>query len=132
MTIDYAPTTTHELKSGVRHFEYTINQLTKLLGLTARAIRFYEEKGLVKPGRSWAGRIYTRRDFQRLSVIARGRRAGLSLEDIEEILAAYDPTDGGRKQVGVALDRLHERLLTLDAQRSALISEISELESCRA
>jgi DNA-binding transcriptional MerR regulator len=127
MSIDYAPTLSVEPKTAIRSFEYTINQLSKLLGLTARAIRFYEEKGLVKPGRSWSGRVYTRRDFQRLSVIARGRKAGLSLEDLEDILNAYDPADHGKKQVELALDRLHERLLVLDAQRAALLSEISEL-----
>ncbi len=130
MSIDYAPSHV-EPKGAIRSFEYTINQLSKLLGLTARAIRFYEEKGLVKPGRSWSGRVYTRRDFQRLSVIARGRKAGLSLEDVEDILAAYDPADHGKKQVELALDRLHEKLLTLDAQRAALVSEIKELETTR-
>ncbi len=132
MSVDYAPTPVIEPKGALRSFEYSINQLSKLLGLTARAIRFYEEKGLVKPGRSWAGRVYTRRDFQRLSVIARGRKAGLSLEDLEDILDAYDPADHGRKQVGLALDRLHERLLVLDAQRHALVSEISVLETMQA
>ncbi len=130
MSVDYAPSHV-EPKGAIRSFEYTINQLSKLLGLTARAIRFYEEKGLVKPGRSWSGRVYTRRDFQRLSVIARGRKAGLSLEDVEDILAAYDPADQGKKQVELALDRLHEKLLTLDAQRAALVSEIKELETTR-
>jgi DNA-binding transcriptional MerR regulator len=127
MSIDYAPTVS-EPKTALRSFEYSINQLSKLLGLTARAIRFYEEKGLVKPGRSWAGRVYSRRDFQRLSVIARGRKAGLSLEDLEDILAAYDPADHGRKQVELALERLRERLVVLDLQRNALVSEIGVLE----
>jgi len=130
MSIDYAPSHV-EPKGAIRSFDYTINQLSKLLGLTARAIRFYEEKGLVKPGRSWSGRVYNRRDFQRLSVIARGRKAGLSLEDLEDILDAYDPVDHGKKQVELALGRLHEKLLTLDAQRAALISEIKALEGDR-
>lgn len=127
MSIDYAPTSHADAKGSLRSFEYSINQLSKLLGLTARAIRFYEEKGLVKPGRSWSGRVYTRRDFQRLSVIARGRKAGLSLEDLEDILEAYDPADHGRRQVELALERLRERLLVLDAQRAALMSEIAVL-----
>ncbi|HEY2660909.1 MAG TPA: MerR family transcriptional regulator [Caulobacteraceae bacterium] len=131
MSVDYAPTTAAEPKGALRSFEYSINQLSKLLGLTARAIRFYEEKGLVKPGRSWAGRVYTRRDFQRLSVIARGRKAGLSLEDLEDILAAYDPADHGAKQVELALDRLHEKLVALDAQRATLMSEINTLGARR-
>lgn len=130
MSIDYAPTHV-EPKGAIRSFEYTINQLSKLLGLTARAIRFYEEKGLVKPGRSWSGRVYTRRDFQRLSVIARGRKAGLSLEDLEDILGAYDPADHGQKQVELALERLHDKLVELDAQRAALVSEITVLENAR-
>lgn len=131
MSIDYAPSRA-EPKGAIRSFEYTINQLSKLLGLTARAIRFYEEKGLVKPGRSWSGRIYNRRDFQRLSVIARGRKAGLSLEDLEDILDAYDPVDHGAKQVELALDRLQHKLVELDAQRAALVAEIKMLEGARA
>ncbi|QUD88250.1 MerR family transcriptional regulator [Phenylobacterium montanum] len=130
MSIDYAPSHV-EPKGAIRSFEYSINQLSKLLGLTARAIRFYEEKGLVKPGRSWSGRVYTRRDFQRLSVIARGRKAGLSLEDLEDILDAYDPADHGHKQVELALDRLQEKLVELDTQRAAIVAEMAVLENAR-
>ena len=108
-----------------------ISDVVRRTGIPASTLRFYEEKGLVKPGRSWSGRVYNRRDFQRLSVIARGRKAGLSLEDLEDILDAYDPVDHGKKQVELALGRLHEKLLTLDAQRAALISEIKALEGDR-
>jgi DNA-binding transcriptional MerR regulator len=66
---------------------WTVSQLAKELGTTPRAIRFYEEKGLLSPRRSSSDyRVYSKRDRTRLSLILKGKRFGLSLEEIADIL----------------------------------------------
>ena len=89
MSIDYAPSHV-EPKGAIRSFEYSINQLSKLLGLTARAIRFYEDMGLLAPRRAGLQRIYTSRDRARLTLTLRAKRLGLKLTEAKEILDMYD------------------------------------------
>ena len=106
---------------------YYIAELARLFDVTARALRFYEEKGLLSPIRKGASRIYTRRDYHRLEVIVRARKVNLGLDEIEELLALYDPSDNGRAQVARALDHMHDRAARLDAERAAVDAAIAEL-----
>ncbi len=106
---------------------YYIAELARLFDVTARALRFYEEKGLLSPIRKGAGRIYTRRDYHRLEVIVRARKVNLGLGEIEELLELYDPTDNGRAQVARALERMHDRAARLDEERAAVDAAIAEL-----
>ena len=106
---------------------YYISELARLFDVTARALRFYEEKGLLSPIRKGASRIYTRRDYHRLEVIVRARKVNLGLGEIEELLELYDPTDNGRAQVARALERMHDRAARLDEERAAVAAAIAEL-----
>ena len=106
---------------------YFIAELQRIFDVTARALRFYEEKGLLSPIRKGMSRIYTRRDYHRLEVIVRARKVNLGLGEIEELLALYDPTDNGRAQVARALERMHDRAAHLEAERAAGEAAIAEL-----
>jgi DNA-binding transcriptional MerR regulator len=106
---------------------YYIAELQRLFDITARALRFYEEKGLLSPIRKGTSRIYTRRDYHRLEVIVRARKVNLGLGEIEELLELYDPADGGRAQLAKALERMHDRAARLDAERAAVDAAIAEL-----
>jgi DNA-binding transcriptional MerR regulator len=106
---------------------YYIAELQRLFGVTARALRFYEEKGLLSPIRKGTSRIYTRRDYHRLEVIVRARKVNLGLDEIEELLALYDPADQGRAQVARALQSMHDRAARLDAERAAVDAAIEDL-----
>jgi DNA-binding transcriptional MerR regulator len=107
---------------------YSIGEMGRLFGLTARALRFYEEKGLLEPEREGLLRHYSRRDYRRVQVIVRGRRAGLSLEQIQELLDLYDPADQGRRQMARSLEHLRERAAKLDEQRAHIAEQIADLE----
>ena len=108
---------------------YSIGQLSRLFGVTPRALRFYEQIGLVEPDRDGAARVYSRGDYQRLKVIVGARRAGLKLEHIRELLDLYQPADHGVAQVKGAIVRLRERLAELEAQRELAAHSLTELEA---
>ena len=78
---------------------FTITDLAREFGLTTRAIRFYEDQGLLRPRRLGRSRVYTNRDRVRLKLTLRGKRLGLSLSEIRELLDMYDAAKGGRGQL---------------------------------
>jgi DNA-binding transcriptional MerR regulator len=71
---------------------YTIQALSREFGITARTLRFYEDKGLLEPGRRGSTRVYSERDRTRLKLTLRGKRLGFSLEECREIIDMYDPS----------------------------------------
>ena len=77
----------------------TVTELARELGITPRAIRFYETKGLLNPGRAGTTRVYTHRERGRLQLILRGKRLGFSLTDIGEYLDLYDADPTQRDQI---------------------------------
>ena len=108
---------------------YLIGELCAHFSLSPRALRFYEEKGLITPRRgAQKTRHYSRADFNRVQLISWGRRAALSLEEIRELLNDYDSADKGHSQMVKALDKLREKAERLDAQRSHIAAEIDRLE----
>jgi DNA-binding transcriptional MerR regulator len=70
--------------------DYSITELCSEFGVTARALRFYEDEGLISPQRRGTQRIYSQRDRARLAWILRGKRVGFSLADIREMIDLYD------------------------------------------
>jgi DNA-binding transcriptional MerR regulator len=107
---------------------HTVTQLARDLGITARTIRFYEDKGLISPQRAGSTRIYSVRDRGRMILILRGKRLGFSLREIKEYLDLYtaDQTQAG--QIRALLGGVHKRLDMLRDQRRALETTIGELE----
>jgi DNA-binding transcriptional MerR regulator len=107
---------------------YSITQLCREFGVTARALRFYEEQGLVFPGRRDLQRVYSYKDRARLALICRGRRVGLSLAQIRDILDLYDHQGEGA-QTAKALKVFRERIAELEAQRREVDDAIAALEA---
>jgi DNA-binding transcriptional MerR regulator len=101
---------------------FTISQLAKEFDLTTRAIRFYEDMGLLTPERSGMQRIYTARDRARLTLTLRAKRLGLSLTEAKEILDMYDsPRDTAAQ--------LQKFLGVLGAHRAQLEAQLVELQA---
>jgi DNA-binding transcriptional MerR regulator len=110
---------------------FTITQLAEEFGLTTRAIRFYEDKGLLSPERQGQTRVYHPRDRARLILIVRGKNVGLALSEIKEILSLYDLQDGCETQNKVAIDKFRRRIDSLERQRKEIDLQIATLqESC--
>ena len=110
---------------------YSIRQLSREFGVTARALRFYEDKKLINPERNGQTRIYSARDRARLKLILRGKRMGFSLIDIQEILDLYSREDKGATQMRASLDKYHRQIETLKQQRIDIDHAIQEMaEGC--
>ena len=107
---------------------FTITDLALAFNVTPRAIRFYEDQGLISPQRQGQNRIYSRRDRARLAWILRGKRVGFSLAEVREMLDLYDAGDGRTKQRLLTIDRCRERIDALAEQRADIDDMIDELE----
>ena len=108
---------------------YTIRNLCVEFKVTPRALRFYEDKGLLSPRRQGLNRVYTYRDRARLKLILQGKRVGLSLAEIREILELYDRKDGGTAQLQKSMEKWQERIVALQAQRQDIDEAIVALEN---
>jgi DNA-binding transcriptional MerR regulator len=95
---------------------YSISDLSRELDITTRAIRFYEEQGMLTPQRKGLERIYSARDKVTLKLILRGKRIGFSLAECRELIELYDPTGGNQKQLTSMLDKITERRAQLEQQ----------------
>ena len=95
---------------------YSISDLARELDITTRAIRFYEEQGLLSPERKGLERIYSARDKVTLKLILRGKRIGFSLAECRELIELYDPTSGNQKQLNSMLAKIAERRAQLEQQ----------------
>ena len=106
---------------------FTVTQLAAGLGVSARTLRFYEDRGLIAPRRLGATRVYTARDRARMALILRGKRLGFSLREIAGYLDLYDadPTQG--EQLRALGQSVAARIAQLEAQREALDETLAEL-----
>ncbi|MGH6951035.1 MAG: MerR family transcriptional regulator [Vitreimonas sp.] len=105
---------------------YTISQLAREFEVTPRALRFYEDKGLLTPRRDGLNRVYSHRDRGRLQLILRGKRVGLSLIEIKELLDLYKVDQ--RAQAQAALKKYNARIVALEAQRDDIDAAIESLK----
>ena len=108
---------------------YSIRELAKEFDVTARALRFYEDKGLLSPQRNGQMRIYSGRDRARLKLVLRGKRLGFSLDDIREMMDLYDLEDGQVSQLTVTVEKLRSRIKVLERQKLDVELSIADLQA---
>ena len=111
---------------------FTITQLCREFGTTPRALRYYEEQGLLSPSREGQARIYTYRDRARLTPILRGKHVGLSLAEIRDILDLYERDDDLTAQNTQALGKFKERIKAFEEQRREIDQAIDVLHDASA
>ncbi len=107
---------------------YKIGDLAQEFGVTLRTLRFYEDKGLLKPTRAGVTRLFTKRDRARLKLIMLGKRVGFSLTEVKRMIDLYDPRGKNITQLKVALDKGEAQMRVLEAQRDSIHTAIEELE----
>ncbi len=111
---------------------YTVTELAKQLGMTPRAIRFYEDKGLISPQRAGTTRVYSARDRARMILILRGKRLGFSLSTIKDYLDLYDADITQHAQLKLLLAAAGKRRDQLLSQRQAIDEALAELDDITA
>ena len=108
---------------------YSISDLAREFALTTRAIRFYEDCGLLAPKRDKRTRVYGERERVRLKLILRGKRLGLALSEIGELLDLYEVRRNERAQLTAFLTMLADRRTRLLQQREDIEAQLSEIQA---
>ena len=118
--------------SDTHNTSYSISDLAQEFGVTTRAIRFYEDEGLLRPERSGRQRVYRTRDRVRLKLILRGKRLGFSLNEVGEIINMYDSNPGEAGQLRYFLEQIRQRRDTLKQQHHDIDVTLQELDTIEA
>jgi len=105
-----------------------IGDMARKYGVTLRALRFYEDKGLLSPIRQGSTRLYTQRDRTRLKLILLGRKVGFSLREVKQMIDLYDPKGTNAKQLKFTLEKSERQLVRLNKQREILGEAIGDLQ----
>lgn len=108
---------------------YSISDLSLEFGLTPRTLRFYEEKGLLRPTRAGQSRRYSNADRARLILILRGKTLGLSLEESAELIRMYQPGTNNKKQITLLIEKIQARREQLLTQKQELERMIEDLNA---
>jgi DNA-binding transcriptional MerR regulator len=118
-----------ETERAAERLEYSISELSREFEITPRAIRFYEDQGLLAPRRDGQRRIYTPRDRTRLKLTLRGKRLGLTLSEIRELIDMYEPGRDERPQLERFLAVLESHKASLLQQRADIEAQLAEILS---
>ena len=131
--IDTGPASGPRSASGTRSASdsrtWTIAEVANDFAVTHRAVRHYEELGLISPERRGTRRVYRRRERTRLNLILRGKRLGFPLEEIRTIIDLYDEPRGQASQLRYVLDQIHDRRADLGRRRRDIEDALRELDA---
>lgn len=112
---------------------FGITELCREFGITLRALRFYEDKGLLSPRRINGARVYTRRDRARLSLILRAKAIGSPLSEIKRYLDLYgDQGEGRAQQLSYVIERTDQEIAELEKKRARIDETLAELRVINA
>jgi len=112
---------------------FGITELCREFGITLRALRFYEDKGLLTPRRINGARVYTRRDRARLTLILRAKAIGSPLSEIKRYLDLYgDHGEGRAKQLNYVIERTDQEIAELETKRAKIDETLAELRVINA
>ena len=124
MTAGASPAIADDLSDGFTR----IGDVARQFGVTLRALRFYEDKGLISPKREGSTRLYTHRDITRLKLVLLGRKIGFSLREVKQIMDLYDPEGRNVKQLRTLLDKSERQVTKLEKQRESIDEAIADLQ----
>lgn len=108
---------------------YSIRDLAEDFGVTTRALRFYEERGLLRPQRKGLNRVYDAEDKVRLTLILRGKRLGFTLDESAELIAMYDPSGNNEGQLQALIDKIQDKQRRINAQKREIDLLLGDLEA---
>src|SRR5690349_15088882 len=117
------------LTESTERGEFSISELSREFDVTPRAIRFYEDQGLLSPRRDGQRRIYPARDRTRRQLALRGRRLGLTLAELRELIDMYEPGRDERPQLERFLAVLESHKTALLQQRSDIEAQLAEIQA---
>ncbi len=109
-----------------------IGDVAKEFDVTLRTLRFYEDKGLIKPLRDGSTRLYSRRDLARLRLVLLGRKVGFSLREVKQIMDLYEPEGSNTRQLRLVAEKSERQLARLQKQRQEIDEAIEELRNLAA
>lgn len=111
---------------------FSISDLAREFGITPRTIRFWEDQGILSPERASNKRVFARRDRARLKMALRGKRLGLSLAEIKDLIGMYNSTEDETPQLLECLRVMQKRRQALEQQREdieAMLEQIGQFEA---
>ncbi len=117
---------------GPRERLFTVTGLAAELGVTARTLRFYEDRGLISPQRLGPNRVYSPRDRARMILILRGKQLGFSIREIAEFLDLYDVDPSGTEQLRTLQRAVAQRIAKLELQLAAVTETLADLRNLAA
>ncbi len=119
------PQTRHQASKPARNRPWTISEMAKEFGVSHRALRFYQQKGLLSPKRRGNTRLYSPRDFAHMKIIVAAREIDMSLEDIGRILSSYHQKNGVQDQNALIVDLLRAHIGKLTDQHATITGQLA-------
>lgn len=112
--------------------QFSISELAQEFNITTRSIRFYEEKGLLKPDRQGSSRKFNAADRVRLKLILRGKLLGFSLEESRDIIGMYEPESANTRQLETLLEKIKEKRELLRQRKKEIDHMLKDLKDTEA